>query len=185
MKATQLDDVLDWYHEASNELRGANDALKRKKNQCHQHKRELDKCEKLFQFYLEMDEKKRKMDALKKELAYSLFCIARNDFDDHVKKLEQIISKIAEFKETITRLEDEKNGLSHMRDTVENDIEKNKDVGENIQKEIGKLKETVKNAKMELKKIQSNKDIKMRSKNEKERGLQAVQKVMEENAKKG
>ena len=38
---------------------------------------------------------------------------------------------------------------------------------------------------MELKKIQSNKDTKMRSKKEKERGLQAVQKVMEENAKKG
>ena len=67
MKATQLDDVLNWYEEASFELKVARDALERKKIQCLQHKKDLEKSEKLLQFYLEIDEKKRKLDSLKKE----------------------------------------------------------------------------------------------------------------------
>merc|ERR1712203_846 len=50
MKATQLDDVLKWYDEARCELQAASDALKKKKKQGSQHLKELNKCEKMFQF---------------------------------------------------------------------------------------------------------------------------------------
>lgn len=183
MKATQLDDVVKWYHEASSELAVANDALKKKKIQCLQHKKDLDKCEKLLQFYLEIDEKKRKLDSLKKELAYALLGEAREEYGQHLKKFEQATSKIAEFKEDIKKLEDEKNGLKHLRDTAENDMEKNKNQGENIQKEIGQLRNLVRNAKAELKKVQQNKDVKERSKKQKEKELQSVKKVIAEVAK--
>ena len=71
MKATQLEEVLNWYQEAKADLKSADETLKRKRAQAQQHKKDLIKCQKTHKLYLQMDEQKHGIDRLKKEFSYA------------------------------------------------------------------------------------------------------------------
>ena len=55
-----------------------------------------------------------------------------------------------------------------------------KDEYQNIQKEVSELRAQARTAKAETKKIQSSKDVQERSKREKQKSLESVQKVLTE-----
>ena len=178
MKATQLEDILGLYADACVELNDAKRTLERKKGQTIQLKKNLSDLKKKFKFYLDIDEKKRKIERLKREFAYAQLNEAKYQHEANVKYLEKFKIQIAQCKETIQTTEDLRNELGNQRDTLEHDKDKMKEAGKNLHEEVVELRNFLRIAKAELKKVQMSKDVKEKVKRDKKKELESVQKVI-------
>ena len=86
--------------------------------------------------------------------------------------------QIAQCKETIQTTEDLRNELGNQRDTLEHDKDKMKEAGKNLHEEVVELRNFLRIAKAELKKVQMSKDVKEKVKRDKKKELESVQKVI-------
>ena len=179
MKATQLEDILGLYEDACIELSHAKSILERKKGQTKQLKKNLSECKKKFKFYLDIDEKKRNVERLKREFAYAQLNEAKYEHEANVKYLEKFKVQIAQCKETIQESDDLRNSLGNKRDTLEHDKEKMKEAGKNLHEEVVELRNLLRGAKAELKRVQMSKDLKEKGQRDIKKQLESVQKVIE------
>ena len=165
IKATQLEDLENTYDEVSSNFEVARRLLIEKDKHRKLLKIDLDKCEKQYQFYITLDDKKRTIDMLKNEEMVALRNEATDRYDDLKKGLDQFIKKVDQIRGQIEKRKDEKNGLSHQRTNLKEQIENMANSGEDVKKQAGEFRNEVRNVKSDLRKLEREVELKVQKKN--------------------